>query len=149
MIERRCPQQLTWDDFPTRKDAEGWHCRKCGVVLKGRKTAWCGDKCLREVLLLVNWRYIRRCILRRDKYRCRILKADGTHCLQRAREVDHIVELADGGSYSDWNNLRASCEDCHLAKTNKMRTARAAAKKAKTRKVGETPTTQQNPVLQS
>lgn len=116
--------EFTWDSFPTRKDAEGWHCRKCGVVLTGRKTSWCSRSCLKETLLLVDWRYIRRCILRRDKYRCRL-------CSNRAREVDHIVELADGGSFSDWSNLRSLCHACHQAKTNRLRGSRAALKKAK------------------
>ena len=130
MTEKRCPQQLTWDDFPPRKDAEGWHCRKCGGVLTGRKTSWCSRQCEKEVLLLVHWPYIRICILRRDKFRCQMLKEDGTLCLRGAGEVDHIVELADGGSFHEWDNLRAICEICHKKKTAAMRTARAAAKKA-------------------
>jgi 5-methylcytosine-specific restriction endonuclease McrA len=115
--------QFTWDSFPTRHDEQGWHCRKCGVALTGRKTAWCSPACLTAVRLLVDWRYIRRRIMRRDKWKCVL-------CAARAREVDHIVELADGGSYTDWSNLRSLCEDCHQTKTNQMRRTRAALKKA-------------------
>jgi len=56
-----------------------------------------------------------------------------------AREVDHIVELADGGSFSDWVNLRSTCKECHKKKTAKSRMARAAAKKI--------PTISPNPVF--
>jgi len=116
-------QQLSWDDFPARKDDQGHHlCRKCGTTLSGRKTSWCSYDCEKAVLLLVEWRYIRKCILRRDRWRCKI-------CGDPAREVDHIIEIIDGGSFYDWDNLRALCGKCHQAKTNAARTARAAAKK--------------------
>jgi 5-methylcytosine-specific restriction endonuclease McrA len=84
--------------------------------------AWCSPICLKSVLLLVKWRYIRRGVMRRDKYLCQICKK----C--RASEVDHIIELCDGGSFHDWKNLRAVCETCHKAKTQMMRRARAASK---------------------
>ena len=114
--------EFTWDSFPVRKDEEGWHCRKCGVVLTGRKTAWCSKECLKEVLLLVEWRYIRRCILNRDKRRCVI-------CGERGKEVDHIIELVDGGSFHNWSNLRVLCHKHHQEKTQKMRKERAERKK--------------------
>jgi hypothetical protein len=120
---KRGINQLTWDDFPTRKDVEGWHCRFCGKALTGRKRAWCSRPCLKEVLLRVEWRYIRRCILRRDKYRCVL-------CNLAASDVDHIVELIDGGPFHEWANLRSLCSPCHKAKTAFMRQARAQCKKA-------------------
>jgi len=55
---------------------------------------------------------------------------DGSICGRGAHEVDHIIELADGGSFHDWANLRSTCDVCHKKKTAAMRTARAAAKKA-------------------
>lgn len=122
MTVRRGVNQLTWDDFPVHKDAEGWHCRFCKKALTGRKRAWCGKACEKEVLLRVHWRYIRRCILRRDKYTCQL-------CHKPGYEVDHIIELADGGSFHEWSNLRCLCESCHKTKTILMRKARAEAKK--------------------
>lgn len=115
--------EFTWDSFPTRKDADGWHCRKCGVALTGRKTAWCGKACLKQVLLLVDWSYIRRGVLRRDKWTCQL-------CGKPGHEVDHIVELTDGGSFHEWINLRCLCYTCHKAKTAFMKTSRAVCKKA-------------------
>ena len=123
-------QEFTWANFPVRKDADGWHCRKCGTVLTGRKTAWCGPACLKAVLLLVDWRIIRRHIRRRDKWKCQMLLENGGLCLRPATDVDHIVELADGGSFHDWTNLRSLCYECHQKKTLMMRKARAERKKA-------------------
>lgn len=120
---RRGINQLTWEDFPARKEAGSWHCRKCGAALTGRKRAWCGKQCLKDVLLLVDWRYIRRCILRRDHYKCVL-------CGNWANEVDHIVEMVDGGSFHEWSNLRSLCHEHHLEKTLLMRKARAEKKKA-------------------
>jgi 5-methylcytosine-specific restriction endonuclease McrA len=120
---RRGVNQLIWADFPVRHEADGWHCRKCGLLLSGRRRAWCGKKCLREVLLTVEWRYIRRCILRRDHYKCVL-------CSKWATEVDHLVEMADGGSFHEPGNLRALCVDCHWAKTVLSRRARAEKKKS-------------------
>ena len=28
--KRRGVTQLTWDDFPRRRDEQGWHCRNAG-----------------------------------------------------------------------------------------------------------------------
>lgn len=129
MTEKRCPQQKTWDDYPPKKVDGKWHCRKCDVVLTGRKRSWCSRDCEKAVLLEVHWPYIRACILRRDRWKCQMVHADGTRCLRPAHEVDHIIELADGGSYHEWSNLRAVCEDCHKKKTIVMRSARAVRKR--------------------
>ena len=123
---KRSANQLAWDDFPARKEADGWHCRYCGKALTGRRTAWCDKKCLREVLRRVEWRYIRASVLRRDRRKCQI-------CGNWASDVDHIVELADGGSFFELSNLRALCYEHHLAKTLLMRRARAEKKKVEKR----------------
>lgn len=100
----------TWADFPLRKDSDGHPlCRKCGTVLTGRHTAWCGSACLKAVVFLCDWSAIRRFILRRDKYRCQV-------CRNHGREVDHIIEVQDGGM-SVPENLRCLCHRCHVAKT--------------------------------
>lgn len=116
-------RRLTWADFPRRKEADGWHCRKCLVLLTGRRTSWCSRVCEKATLLLVEWRYIRACIRRRDHYRCVL-------CGKPGHEVDHIIELADGGCFYDWDNLRTLCSDCHKKKTAASRTARARVRAA-------------------
>jgi hypothetical protein len=119
----------SWKDFPRRKDEQGrWLCRKCGTALDGRKTSWCGKDCLKAVLLMCDWGTIRRTIRRRDKWMCVL-------CGNRATEVDHIVELADGGSFFDPSNLRSLCTTCHKAKTMEARRLRALKRKEQNAKV--------------
>jgi len=57
------------------------------------------------------WRQKRESILLRDKYTC---QACGTVTLDL--EVDHIVNIAQGGNDDD-SNLQALCVPCHQAKT--------------------------------
>jgi len=112
----------TWKDFPTRKDAEGHDlCRRCRTVLSGRKTSWCGKECLKIVLLLVHWPRMRQFILRRDKRKCQV-------CGLQGKEVDHIIEVQDGG-LSVAENLRTLCHSCHVKKTTEMKRKRAAEKR--------------------
>jgi 5-methylcytosine-specific restriction protein A len=128
-MARRVGQQYSWDDFPTKKDDDGWHCRFCKKVLTGRKRAWCGKDCLKAVRLMVDWNYIRNKIRRRDKWKCQMVLENGLICCRPATDVDHIVELADGGSFHDLDNLRALCSDCHKIKTVLMRRLRASRRK--------------------
>lgn len=70
-----------------------------------------------------RWRRVRRSVLERDRDRCR-------QCGRPASEVDHRVELVDGGEPFDPNNLQALCADCHQAKSadaRYLREQRAAA----------------------
>jgi 5-methylcytosine-specific restriction enzyme A len=43
-----------------------------------------------------------------------------------ALEVDHIIEVTDGGSLLDPSNLATRCHQCHKAKTRLQRAHRAA-----------------------
>jgi 5-methylcytosine-specific restriction endonuclease McrA len=56
-----------------------------------------------------RWRQLRKLILARDGYVCRIA---GPKCTGIATEVDHVVALADGGT-DDVSNLRAACLPCN------------------------------------
>ena len=124
--ERGMP--CSWEDFPKRGNKQdGYLCRFCGVPLTGRKSSWCGHDCLVEVLLLCDWSYFRNKVKRRDKYRCVVCHRD-KHTAGRL-EVDHIVELADGG-LTVLSNTRTVCRRCHLQKTAEMRRKRAEARRA-------------------
>lgn len=57
------------------------------------------------------WRRIRDRILLRDQYTCR---ACGH--VTKDLEVDHIINVAEGGSDDD-SNLQALCVPCHQEKT--------------------------------
>lgn len=63
-----------------------------------------------------QWRRVRKAVLERDGYRCRI---HGPKCTEQATEVDHIVPHDAGGARYDPDNLRAACGTC-----NKGRAAR-------------------------
>jgi 5-methylcytosine-specific restriction protein A len=65
---------------------------------------------------------VRNRVRRRDKWKCVLCGKPGT-------DVDHIVELVDGGSWGDMSNLRLLCNPCHKRKTAESRKIRAAKKK--------------------
>lgn len=43
-------------------------------------------------------------------------------------EVDHIIEIEDGGEIWDINNLQSLCKQCHINKTNKSKANRKKKK---------------------
>ncbi|PKH12613.1 HNH endonuclease [Pseudomonas sp. 43NM1] len=63
------------------------------------------------------WRRRRATILLRDHYTCRVCGL-----ITDQLEVDHIVNLAQGGSDDD-DNLQAICIPCHKVKTAREATA--------------------------
>ncbi|UZE12777.1 HNH endonuclease [Pseudomonas sp. B21-053] len=63
------------------------------------------------------WRRRRAAILLRDQYTCKVCGVTTNQL-----EVDHIVNLAQGGSDND-DNLQAMCTPCHKAKTAREATA--------------------------
>lgn len=71
--------------------------------------SWSGS--YRNLRLPPNWGEIRRRILDRDNYTCRIRHLG---CLITASDVDHIVR---GDDHSD-ENLRAACRKCHAHKSS-------------------------------
>lgn len=80
----------------------------------------------RRATLPVGWPHIRRRILARDRYRCRI-QLPGV-CVGVATDVDHIGADTD----HDDSNLRAACTPCHRRRSAEQggaaRRARAAAR---------------------
>lgn len=71
------------------------------------------------------WRRIRERVLERDCYLCQPCKRKGG--LTLATEVDHIVNVAQGGT-DDETNLQSICGTCHEAKTqSEARQARGLA----------------------
>lgn len=56
------------------------------------------------------------------------------HCQARGRVVkancvDHIKEISDGGSKTDWNNLQSLCNSCHAIKTGNEKKKRERRKR--------------------
>ena len=76
------------------------------------------DKAARAVYATARWSRVRAVQLRSEPM-CR-------HCRERrllvaATHVDHIVEIADGGSEYDIDNLQSLCKSCHSSKTLRVR----------------------------
>lgn len=67
------------------------------------------------------WQDIRRRILTRDCGLCQECKRQGRVGL--ADEVDHVIELQDGGTDAD-ANLEALCHEHHAEKTARSQAAR-------------------------
>lgn len=59
-----------------------------------------------------DWKKIRLEILRRDNYKCQVVRM-GKACPIPATEVDHIVR----GENHDYANLQSICRLCHGRKT--------------------------------
>lgn len=60
-----------------------------------------------------DWSSRRLRILRRDHFRCKVCRRKGGH-------VDHIVRVADGGSWEP-DNLQTLCAEHHAEKTKAER----------------------------
>jgi 5-methylcytosine-specific restriction enzyme A len=67
-----------------------------------------------------GWPKLRASILDRDDHKCQIR---GPRCRVKADQVDHIREVADGGT-DDPSNLQSVCEPCHRTKTGRDGRAR-------------------------
>ncbi|RBQ00059.1 HNH endonuclease [Bifidobacterium xylocopae] len=65
-----------------------------------------------------RWSVARQAALARDGRQC-------VRCGAKATEVDHIWEVADGGSLYGTSNLQSLCHACHQAKTAIARRRRA------------------------
>lgn len=61
-----------------------------------------------------NWKTLRANTLRRDRHQC---QTAGPGCTRTATEVDHILNLAAGGTNHP-DNLTSVCATCHRTKTN-------------------------------
>ncbi|MGC2290032.1 MAG: HNH endonuclease [Thermoplasmata archaeon] len=66
-----------------------------------------------------KWRRLRKNVLTRDHFACR-------RCGAAATDVDHRVELIDGGEPFDPSNLQALCAACHDMKSTESRYLRAS-----------------------
>ncbi|SBV93224.1 hypothetical protein KL86DPRO_10497 [uncultured delta proteobacterium] len=94
----RIPGNTNDKRFPCRKVEGKWLCRMCGTELSGRKTSFCGRRCLRDFFMQTDWTRVRKVIFARDGG----------------------VPLAAGGDEWDLNNLELSCPRCNIIKGAKL-----------------------------
>lgn len=107
--------------LPTRCAWEGRH-----TYGRDAPMAWATGSSARAQRLPKDWQAIRLRVLRRDRYTCRARMADGTLCVERANQVDHII----AGDDHSMRNLQALCRWHHARKSS---AEGAAARKANPR----------------
>jgi 5-methylcytosine-specific restriction enzyme A len=94
--------------------------RYCGE--HRRSQSWAGAPTASTDATRSNaWRKLRLEVLVRDGWTCRIR---GPKCIVQATDVDHIVEVSDGGADLDPQNCQAACRPCHDSKTGRHARAR-------------------------
>ena len=106
------------------------NCAFCGEPLNDRRKIYCNldhaDKFWKECnYFIISWQTIRNQALERDGHKC--VKCGKIDSL----EVDHIIEIADGGPEFELSNLQTLCWNCHLLKTAKSNHDRAVNTKIK------------------
>ncbi len=98
-------------------------CVECDRALPSHRTPYCSRKCQWRFHGHYFWDSARSYVMLRDRYTCRLC---GSRRRARELDVDHIVEIADGGAALEYSNLQTVCRGCHRAKTAAARSARAA-----------------------
>jgi 5-methylcytosine-specific restriction protein A len=73
-----------------------------------------------------EWKRLRLDVLRRDRYQCQVR---GPACTGHATQVDHILNVANGGAELDPANAQAICSPCNARKAS----AEGAAARARRR----------------
>ena len=87
--------------------------RWCRIMVDGVTCEWAFQNLYGEIY---DWKWYRHLALQRDGGMC-----VNPGCGHRATEVDHVVEIQDGGPEFDLSNLRSLCHSCHVTKTNARR----------------------------
>ncbi|RMF07224.1 HNH endonuclease [Candidatus Woesearchaeota archaeon] len=82
-------------------------------IPRGRR-AYCSQRCLEEFTKAHTWEFVRKDVLKRDRYKCAIC---GKRFSKAHLEIDHIIPLRTGIDPFDKSNLRTLCRDCHKRKT--------------------------------
>jgi 5-methylcytosine-specific restriction endonuclease McrA len=108
-------------DTPDRFDISGnLLCRNCTAIVTLGRRHYCSQDCMDSYNRNNSWYWVRKDVLRRDKYTCSI-------CRKRLRkaqlDVDHIIPVQMGGALFDKANLRTLCKECHNAKSKLDRDA--------------------------
>jgi 5-methylcytosine-specific restriction endonuclease McrA len=145
--------------FELRKGPNGRNlCRWCQTETKPPRKTFCSAECVHEWEIRFNHRYARQQVRKRDKGICahcgidcvklrkelnnlsydeRIIKAQSlgipNHRIHRGSlwDLDHIVEVQDGGGMCSLDNYQILCPACHLKKGKLEREKRKANSKSK------------------
>ena len=110
---------------------QGERCTKCRASANKVYDKVFRDQSVKKFYDSAQWKKIRAMQLRQEPI-CYICNAIATH-------VDHDVEIKDGGSKTDMENLKSMCLPCHNRKTNRTKKQRGGGVKSLQNK---TPTTE-------
>jgi 5-methylcytosine-specific restriction endonuclease McrA len=107
-------------------------CAFCSAELHDLRKIYCDRKCRRRFrtkyrYLTNSWASTRWRALRRDHFLCVPCLKEGKRTW--SREVDHIMEIADGGAEFDVANTQTICREHHKLKTAENRSLRALRRK--------------------
>ena len=95
-------------------------CRNCEKFVSSGRRYYCSIQCMSEFNRNNTWYWVRKDVLKRDRYSCRICKG---RFRKRFLDVDHIAPVRMGGNVFEKANLRTLCKDCHKRKTKLDREA--------------------------
>jgi len=102
-------------DTEPRFSADGTMlCRNCEQPVAVGRRHYCSQECMEAFNRNNSWYWVRKDVLRRDRYTCQICK---TRMRKKFLDVDHIIPVRLGGNPYNKENLRTLCKDCHRAKT--------------------------------
>lgn len=102
-------------DTKPRYDSSGrLLCRNCNNPIAENRRNYCSEDCMKTFNRNNSWYWIRKDVLRRDHYTCKICKK---RLRKRELEVDHIIPVQMGGQLLDKENLRTLCKECHREKS--------------------------------
>lgn len=102
-------------ETPDKYDYSGEkQCRNCENKISEGRRHYCSQKCMEDFNRNNRWKFVRKDVLRRDKYRCSIC---GIRFKKSELDVDHIIPLQMHGQLFDKDNLRTLCRECHRAKS--------------------------------
>src|SRR5210317_1819597 len=104
------PRYPRISDTPDKFDLEGNKlCRNCDSLVSVNRRHYCSEDCMDEFNRNNSWYFVRKDVLRRDRYKCSI-------CKKRYRkaflDVDHIIPVKERGKLFDKENLRTLCKEC-------------------------------------
>lgn len=97
-------------------------CAFCDKPIIHPQRVYCSYKCAYDFSVEYyghSWEFIRGEVLKRDGHTCQNCGRKENKDKRRycGCEVDHIIEVADGGT-DDMANLQILCSTCHRRKTN-------------------------------
>jgi 5-methylcytosine-specific restriction protein A len=89
-------------------------CRNCDNVVSTNRKHYCSEECMDEFNRNNSWFWVRKDVLRRDKWICQMCEKKFK---KKDLDVDHTLPVSKGGNLFDKSNLRTLCRECHKLKT--------------------------------